>query len=59
MANITGVLARVHVDDLNAAIPLYRELAQVDVDWSLRSPAHEPAFAAKHHMTFTAKWSFQ
>jgi predicted enzyme related to lactoylglutathione lyase len=30
MANITGVLARVHVDDLDAAIPLYQELAQVD-----------------------------
>jgi riboflavin transporter FmnP len=29
MANINGVLARVFVPDLAAAIPLYRELAQV------------------------------
>lgn len=30
MSNISGVLARIYVEDLEAAIPLYQELAQVD-----------------------------
>jgi predicted enzyme related to lactoylglutathione lyase len=32
MANITGVLARVFVADLDAAIPLYEELAQTQAE---------------------------